>query len=101
MARVMEVVTPLGDVLLFHTLRGREELSRLFEYQLGLLSKRNDIDMDEILGKSVTVKLAIKDNKTRYFHGYVTRFAQGGPDIGRYSQYVATVRPWLWSLTRT
>ena len=39
MPRVMEIVTPLGeDVLLFHGMSAREEMSRLFEYQLDLLS---------------------------------------------------------------
>ncbi len=99
--RVMEIVTPLGDgVLLFHGMRGREELSRLSEYQLDLLSEHGDIDIDKILGKNVTVKLGLPDDSTRYFNGYVTRFAQSGT-YGRYNRYVATVRPWLWFLTRT
>ncbi len=101
MPRVMEIVTPLGeDVLLFHGMNAREEMGRLFEYQLELLSAKDDINLDDILGKNVTVKLALPDDKTRYFNGYVTRFAQGGM-YGRYHRYVATVRPWLWFLTRT
>ena len=41
MPRVMEIVTPLGeDVLLFHGMSAREEMSRLFEYQLDLLSTK-------------------------------------------------------------
>ena len=79
MPRVMEIVTPLGeDVLLFHGMSAREEMSRLFEYQLDLLSTKNDIKLDDILGKNVTIKLGLPDDKTRYFNGYVTRFAQGG-----------------------
>ena len=58
MPRVMEIVTPLGeDVLLFHGMSAREEMSRLFEYQLDLLSLKDDINLDDILGKNVTVKL--------------------------------------------
>jgi type VI secretion system secreted protein VgrG len=101
----MEIVTPLGeDVLLFHGMNAREEMSRLFEYHLDLLSTKDDIALDDILGKNVTVTLGLPDEgdeeKTRYFNGYVTRFAQGGVH-GRYRRYVATVRPWLWFLTRT
>jgi type VI secretion system secreted protein VgrG len=97
----MEIATPLGDdVLLFHGMHAREEISRLFEYQLDLLSPRGDINLDEILGKNVTVKLALKKDATRYFNGYVTRFSQSGT-YGRYHRYVAVVRPWLWFLTRT
>ncbi|MPY87894.1 MAG: type VI secretion system tip protein VgrG [Luteitalea sp.] len=101
MPRVMEITTPLGDdVLLFHGMHAREEMSRLFEYQLDLLSTRGDVNLDEILGKNVTVKVALPDDSTRYFNGYVTRLAQSGM-FGRYHRYSAVVRPWLWFLTRT
>ena len=101
MPRVMEIATPLGDeVLLFHGMHAREEMSRVSEYQLDLLSPRGDINLDEILGKNVTVKLALPDDTTRYFNGFVTRFSQGGM-LGRYHRYSAVVRPWLWFLSRT
>jgi type VI secretion system secreted protein VgrG len=97
----MEITTPVGDdVLLFHGMHAREEMGRLGEYQLDLLSPKKDINLDDILGKNVTVKLALPDDSTRYFNGYVTRFAQGG-QYGRYHRYFAVVRPWLWFLTRT
>ncbi|MEQ1935777.1 MAG: contractile injection system protein, VgrG/Pvc8 family, partial [Fimbriimonadaceae bacterium] len=98
--RVMEITTPLGaDVLLFHRMNAREEMSRLYEYRIDMLSTRPDINPDEIMGKSVTVKLELPQKKTRFFSGYVTRFSQMGT-IGRYYAYHATVRPWLWFLTR-
>ena len=59
----MEITTPLGDdVLLFHGMHAREELGRLGEYQLDLLSPKNDINLDDILGKNVTVKLELPDD---------------------------------------
>ena len=71
MPRVMEITTPLGeDVLLFHGMHAREEMGRLIEYQLDLLSPKNDVNLDDILGKNVTVKLALPDDSTRYFNGY-------------------------------
>ena len=101
MPRLMEISTPLDEgVLLFHGMRARDEVSRLFDYQLDLLSPKKDVNLDEILGKNVTVKLALPDESTRYFNGYVTRFAQGGM-YGRYYRYFAVVHPWLWFLTRT
>ena len=100
MPRVMEITTPLGDDLLFHGMHATEELSRLFDYQLDLLSMKPDVDVDQILGKNVTVKVALPDDSTRYFNGFVTRFSQGAR-YGRYTRYWATVRPWLWFLTRT
>jgi type VI secretion system secreted protein VgrG len=78
MARVMEITTPLGDDLLFRGMHGREEMGRLSEFQLELLSLKSDIDIDGILGKNVTVKVALPDDSTRYFNGFVTRFSQGG-----------------------
>ena len=96
----MEITTPLGEDLLFHGMHAREELSRLGEYQLDLLSLKADIDVDGILGKNVTVTLALPEEKTRYFNGFVSRFTQAGM-YGRYHRYTAVVRPWLWFLTRT
>jgi type VI secretion system secreted protein VgrG len=99
--RDMEIDTPLGaDVLLFHGLYGGEELGRLSEYQLDLLSTNAAVDLDKILGKSVTVKLALPGGDKRFYNGYVTRIAQVGM-LGRYARYQATMRPWLWFLTRT
>src|SRR6185503_2646176 len=102
--RAMAVTTPLGDeALLFHGMHAREEMGRLGEYQLDLLGheKDKDIKLDDILGKNVTVKLALPDDSTRYFNGFVTRFSAGGRAYGRYRRYFAVVRPWLWFLTRT
>lgn len=97
----MAIVTPLGDdVLLFRGMSAREEMSRLFEYRLDLLSAKDNINLDDILGKNVTVKFVLPSDSFRYFNGYITRFAQNGMH-GRYNRYSATVRPWLWFLTRT
>jgi type VI secretion system secreted protein VgrG len=98
----MEIATPLGrDVLLFFRMHAYDELSRVPEYSIDLLSERNDIDLDQILGKMVTVAFELaRGAGHRFFNGYVTRFSQGAR-YGRYHRYHATVRPWLWFLTRT
>ena len=36
--RFLEIKTPLGEDLLFHRMRGREELARLSEFEIDLLS---------------------------------------------------------------
>ena len=100
MPRVMEVSTPLDPDLLFHGMSGREEMSRLSEFELSMLSAKSDLDLNALLGQKVTVSLMLADDSVRQFNGYVTRIAQGGA-YGRYFRYVATVRPWLWFLTRT
>jgi len=97
----MSISTPLGkDVLLFHRMSAREELGRLSELEIDVLSTRKDINFAEILGKNVTVNLELANKQNRYFNGYVTRFSQTGMR-GRYHLYHASVRPWLWFLTRT
>ena len=79
MARIIEIATPLDkDVLLFHTMRGTEEMSRLFEYQLELFSLDGEIDLDEMLGKGITVALERADGEVRYFNGLCSRISQGG-----------------------
>jgi type VI secretion system secreted protein VgrG len=97
----MEIVTPLGpEVLLFRRMRAREELSRLSEFDIELLSEERQIAPASILGRNVTVRLALEGEAVRHFNGYVTRFGQAGMH-GRYHAYRALVRPWLWFLTRT
>ena len=101
MPKVMEITTPLGDnVLLFHGMHGREAISQVPEFQLDLLSTDGEIVLDDILGKNVTVRMVLADDSTRYFNGFVSRFAQARMH-GRYHRYFATVRPWLWFLSRT
>ncbi len=100
MARIMEISTPLDPQLLFHNMHATEEIGRLSEYQIGLLSLKKDVDLNALLGKKVTVTLGLPDDTRREFSGYVTRIAQHGL-YGKYHRYVATVSPWLWFLTRT
>jgi type VI secretion system secreted protein VgrG len=99
-ARVMDMTTPLGeDVLLFHTLAGSETMSRLFEYEIGALAVRNDLDPDQLLGKTITLKLELPQGEPRCFNAHVTRFGMVGL-VGRYYHYHLSARPWLWLLTR-
>ena len=67
-------------------------LGRISDFEVSLLSEKPDIDLDGILGKSVTVHLSLPDDSVRHFNGYVTRFSQGGK-VGRYYQYHARREP--------
>jgi type VI secretion system secreted protein VgrG len=97
----IELVTPLGEELLFHGMHVTEALSRPGEYQLDLLSLNKNVDRDKILGAKVTIKVLLENDKVRYFNGFVSRFSAGGQAVGKYTRYHAVVRPWLWFLTRT
>ncbi len=98
--RPIQITSPLGDdVLLFYRMHGVERLSELFEYELELLSTKDGIKANEILGKTVTIHIELENGGKRHFNGFVTRFGQFGHN-GGYFCYRAVVRPWLWFLTR-
>src|SRR5262245_33141383 len=100
--RLLSIETPLGDnKLLLRSFFGQEAISRLFDFQLDLLSEDDNISFDQIIGQNVTISIKLADNETeRYFNGFVSRFAQL-PGEGRLARYQAEVVPWLWLLTRT
>ena len=101
--RNIQVSTELGpDVLLFHRMAGRDGLSELGEYHLDLLSETSDLAIDDVLGKPLSIKFDAGPDTVRELNGIVTRFVLTGRAgrSGRYASYQATVRPWLWFLTR-
>src|SRR5947209_8232999 len=63
------------DRLLLQALSGSEGLSRLFHFDLEMLSELGDhVDPQDVVGKKVSVRLSEKGRKTRYFVGYINRF---------------------------
>ncbi len=86
--------------LIFESMAVSAGLSMLDETQLTLISPSPDLSPEDLLGKSVTIVVELANDAKRYFNGYVTRFATGS-HRGRHHGYQATVRPWLWFLTRT
>lgn len=98
--RNIKVSTTLGpDVLMFHRLAGRDGMSELGAYHLDLLSETFDLNIADVLGKSLSVTFDIGAGTVRQLNGIVTRFVLTGR-AGRFASYQATVRPWLWFLTR-
>lgn len=98
--RIASVTTPLGtQVLMLYRMTGNEQVSQLFEYELELLSEKNDIDLKGLLGKNMTVNLVLEDGTHRAFHGLVSRISLTGM-LGRLYSYRATIRPKPWLLTR-
>src|SRR3954466_7493392 len=103
--RIHEVKSPLppdakgqSPLMLIH-LMAREELSRPFEYLADLLSEKDDIDPNQLLGKPLTILVRLADGRIRYFHGLVSNFTYRGVHSG-YSHYQAVLRPWMWFLSR-
>jgi type VI secretion system secreted protein VgrG len=99
--RAIRVSTPLGeDKLIFHRMTAREQLGRLFEFTLDLLSDDEAISLSDALGQQMTVTAELPDGSERYFNGYVSRFTHVGRH-GQLARYQATLVPWFWFLTRT
>ncbi len=98
--RSMNFKSPLpADELLFQRFSGTEQLGRLFEYQVDLLSENANIDPNDLLGRNVAVSLVLQDDSKREFNGIVSRFSHEGPAGGK-TRYRITMRPWTWLLTR-
>src|ERR1700674_4461356 len=98
--RQIRFQSPLGpDVLLFERMAATEQLSQPFNFEVTLLSKRPDIRGAEVLGKRGTVILDYPGGGSRYFNGFICRFEYGGVE-GDFTVYRASLRPWLWLLTR-
>ncbi|WP_375576379.1 type VI secretion system Vgr family protein [Paracidovorax oryzae] len=99
MTRRVTIQTPLGEQLQFRQLRGSEELSQLFSFDIDLLSEGRDIDPKALLGKTATVEIETEGGGKRYLDGLVTRFGMQGQDHRLYS-YHLRLQPWLWVATR-
>jgi type VI secretion system secreted protein VgrG len=97
---LFKIDTPLGtDALLLRGFQGSEGISRLFRFQLNLLSENSSIEFSDIIGKNVTVYLKQPDDSYRYINGIISRFAQHAKEE-RFTAYTAEMVPWLWLLTR-
>ncbi|MGH9628372.1 MAG: type VI secretion system Vgr family protein [Bryobacteraceae bacterium] len=100
--RILNIDTPLGpDVLILKSFTGTEFLSRLFHFDLDLVSEDPNIEYSRIIGENVTLGVRQADDETyRYINGHITRFTQL-PSEGHLARYQAWLDPWPWFLTRT
>ena len=97
---LFKIDTPLGrDVLLLRGFTGTEGISRLFRFELDLLSENSSISFSDIVGKNVTISLKQPDGSYRYLNGIISRFAQHATEE-QFTSYSAEMVPWLWLLTR-
>ena len=100
---VTVICAPGGSDLRFLRLRGTEELGRLCEFHVDLLSPSNDLQPGDLLGQDMSVALALPAGGERQINGIVTAFriiAPGDRNRQRMARYEALVRPRLWLLTR-
>jgi type VI secretion system secreted protein VgrG len=99
--RFIAVHTPLGDdALIVRSASCTEQISSLFQLELDLISSDGEIEFEQLIGESCTLRVDVAKDQTRFFNGIINRFVQTKND-GSYAHYRATVVPWLWLLTRT
>jgi type VI secretion system secreted protein VgrG len=101
--RLLTVSTSLGDdAFILTRVRGREELSRPFSFQLEMAAETSTtVAPSDLVGMPVGWTINFPNDVPRLFHG-VVRQLTAGEFIGRTKRvYRVEVVPWLWFLTRT
>ena len=86
-----------------------ERLSEPYHFDVSVVSERDDVGADLLLGQPVTVKVMLPGGKgARPFNGLVTRFVRTGEQTLGQTQtarqlyrYQLRLQPWLWFLSRT
>ncbi|PRD41159.1 type VI secretion system tip protein VgrG [Phyllobacterium phragmitis] len=107
-SRVLKVVSPLGkDLLLAERAAIGEAVSSLFEIELSVRAKRDDLKPEELIGRLVDLSLQIQqgeeeeeDAVRRPFNGLVTELHEGPPVTRGLRSYTLVMRPQLWLLSR-
>jgi type VI secretion system secreted protein VgrG len=89
-----------GVAFLLETFHGSEKLGMPYRYELTLLSEDPNIDLDEVLGRRLTVKIDLSPRAPRFFSGCVTSFAKVGRTM-RYRRYAVVLTPRLSFLSHT
>ena len=98
--RFISISSPLKkDELLLTSFQGGEYISRLYEFQLEVLSTNLTLEPEKLVGEIVTAK--IENDAKRLFSGYVSHFSFGEIKANNLRQYKLTIVPWLWFLTKT
>ncbi len=99
--RLLQVETPLGpNALVLRSLRGREQISEIYQVELELASENWNLDPAKLISQPVSISILLDEKHERYISGYINRFSLL-PTVDHYARYTATVVPWLWFLTRT
>ena len=78
---------------------GREAISELFSFQAHLISQDARIELKKLIGKKVTLGIALADGSTRYISAHVSDFVHTEAD-GGIANYTAQLVPWIWILSR-
>ena len=89
--------------LIVRSLRGREAISELYSFHLQLASEAFNLDVKEMIGKTVELGVRLADEKSfRYFGGLISRARAIAAPLGnKLALYEVEVVPEIWKLTKT
>ncbi len=83
--REIEFISPLEqDVLLLHSFKGKEQLGRLYRFDLEFRSTQEDIDFEALLGQNVSIRLDISPSLLDAVSGAIS--GNGGGEQAQFSQ---------------
>ncbi|MCS4294558.1 type VI secretion system secreted protein VgrG [Comamonas sp. BIGb0152] len=93
----------LGEQLEFRSLVGKEQIARLFEFRVRLISETASISAKTLLGTDMSIEVDLTTEiagvDKRFLSGQVVQFNYLGRD-GDFYAYESVLRPWLWHATR-
>ena len=90
---------PAAQTLTFTHLSGFDEVSRCFEFTVGLVGPELDVEADALINRPLAIEAESGDPK-RWFHGLVSEFRLVKLEE-RVASYEVVLRPWLWLLGLT
>ena len=97
-ARFTLQIEALEDEMLVIGLRGVEQLSSPYRFELELACENHELDFASIINQPALLVIDGED-EPRYLHAMVSRFEQGDQGV-RFSTYYATLVPRLWYLAQ-
>ncbi|WDU49223.1 type VI secretion system tip protein VgrG [Taylorella equigenitalis] len=103
MNRIVNLKTIFGDSLRFLSLKGKDELSNLFEYRVQAVAEDKPIDQTQLLGTDVSIEIDT-EKSLRYINGMISsvrKVSEKIEDARKYFIYEFTVVPHLWYSTQT
>ena len=99
--RWLTLETTLGtDILIPTAVDGREAMSSLFEFRIATISQQEEIQPQDLLGKSVTIGMSQPGGSPRYVNGIVTSMAGGRVTRDGMRSFDLILSPSLWLLNR-
>ncbi|MCR5225222.1 MAG: type VI secretion system tip protein VgrG [Alphaproteobacteria bacterium] len=106
-----------GKDTVLSSLRGKEGISELFEFQAVFSSSNSSVDLEKVLGSGITLTIksetqeiyhdstdnVVDETHVRYIDGIIAEFSQGHTqtkgDGTTITEYTAIIKPSLWLLT--